>query len=24
LPRKPDDRPDRDFLAWHNQYTYRG
>jgi hypothetical protein len=24
LPRKPDDRPDREFLAWHNQYTYRG
>lgn len=24
LPRKPVDRPDRNFLAWHNQYTYKG
>jgi putative restriction endonuclease len=24
LPRKPDDRPDRSFLTWHNQYTYKG
>jgi putative restriction endonuclease len=23
LPRKPDYRPDRDFLAWHNQNIYK-
>ena len=24
LPRKPDDRPGQNFLAWHNEYIYRG
>ena len=24
LPRRLEDRPNREFLAWHNQYIYRG